>query len=69
MAGSSDLDNAVLGGSADYITDIVAAMSKAYFASDDVKVIKYCVLLTTNFRKKILFQLTATYVNTYKSTH
>ena len=43
MAGNTELDNAVLGGSADYIGDIVSAMSKAYFAKQAL----LCVFLTT----------------------
>ncbi|XP_065898847.1 glutathione S-transferase-like [Dysidea avara] len=37
MAGNNELDNAVLGGSSDYLSDIAASMNKAVFAKDDEK--------------------------------
>jgi len=39
MAGNNDLDNAILGGSSDYISDIVNNMYKVMFAKEDEKVI------------------------------
>ena len=44
MAGNNELDNAVLGGSSDYLSDIAASMNKAVFAKDDEKVYFICVL-------------------------
>ena len=39
----NDLDNAVLGGSSDYISDIVTNMYKVFLAKEDEKVIFGCV--------------------------
>ena len=47
MTGNNDLDNAVLGGSSDYLDDLASNVYKAWFAKDDEKVIKLiCVLCT-----------------------
>jgi len=52
MAGNTELDNAVLGGSADFIGDFVAAMTKTYYAKDDkVKILCWicvCVCVCVN---------------------
>jgi len=43
MTGDNDLDNAVLGGASDYITDISISMYKIWFVKDDEKVIGCCI--------------------------
>jgi len=45
MTGNTGLDNAVLGGASDYITDISINMYKIWFAKDDEKVVIVCVVI------------------------
>ena len=45
MTGNNGLDNAVLGGASDYITDISINMYKIWFAKDDEKVVIVCVVI------------------------
>ncbi|XP_065898846.1 hematopoietic prostaglandin D synthase-like [Dysidea avara] len=40
MAGNNELDNAVLGGSSDYLADLTSNMYKVFFAKDDEKAAK-----------------------------
>ena len=49
MAGNNELDNAVLGGIADYITDIIETVSKVFHAKEEDKV-NACLLLQTWLR-------------------
>lgn len=48
MAGNTELDNAVLGGSADYIGNFAAIMSKTYFATKDDE--KECVCVRSSLQ-------------------
>jgi len=52
MAGKDELANAVLGGSSDYIKDIVTQLTKVFNAKEDEKVIirrLHCYLCMLNF--------------------
>jgi len=52
MAGKDELADAVLGGSSDYILDIVAQVTKLFYANEDEKVIirrLNCYLCMLNF--------------------
>ena len=49
MAGNNELDNAVLGGSSDYLADLTSNMYKVWFAKDDEKVIKLVCVFVHKF--------------------